>query len=712
MRKAWVVVVVLGALAVPSTAAGGLYTADGGCGNWDAVAPLPTQVSVSPACPGPGLAVRNVNGNFQSANGWYAQWRFAAPAGTTIQQILLSGSIRGSQGWLSQGFVQGGRVSGQSVFEQCPGDPWCAGGDNDTLGRYAGGDATEAYLRVLCNAPTCNNAGVNGEINVTSVRVTLNDPTAPAVRLTGGGAAESGWQRGVRSVTFEANDNTGIQEANVRLDGEQLATYGYTCAWGRKVPCAQGTGTTSVNTSRLNDGRHTLVVQATDAGENTSSSSAHAILTDNTPPTQPRDVTSDANNAWRSINRFRVSWTNPPQVHAPIAGPVFMFCPTPDATTEAQGCVRQARNAADVGSLDDVQVPRPGDWTMRMSLADQAGNNDPATAVVVRGMRFDPEPPGLALVKPDSKDPARLRVRASDATSGVARGVVERRRKGAKKWRPIETKLDAGGFNAFMDDSRLRAGTYDVRARAADHAGNEAGTDRFEDGKAATVRVPLRRPTRMVVGKARRVRRGGRRVTVFNTRPRVRFGRSVRLRGRLTRPRRGPIRRARIEVSERVDLKNARWRQVTTLRTSKTGRFSYRAPRGQARRLRFRYAGTNLVRGRINDVDVRVMGTTSMRVSSGRSVNGGSVIFRGRLRGRPVPETGKLVELQVFTRGRWRTFAQPRASARTGRWAFRYRFEAVRGNVIFRFRARIRREAGYPYELGTSPQVAVRVRGL
>jgi hypothetical protein len=91
--------------------------------------------------------------------------------------------------------------------------------------------------------------------------------------------------------------------------------------------------------------------------------------------------------------------------------------------------------------------------------------------------------------------------------------------------------------------------------------------------------------------------------------------------------------------------------------------------------------------------------------------NGESVAFHGRLKGQPIPAGGKLVELQVFTRGQWRTFAQPRADARSGLWAYRYRFEAISGRVTFRFRARVRKEATYPYDLGVSRQVRVAVRG-
>jgi hypothetical protein len=70
------------------------------------------------------------------------------------------------------------------------------------------------------------------------------------------------------------------------------------------------------------------------------------------------------------------------------------------------------------------------------------------------------------------------------------------------------------------------------------------------------------------------------------------------------------------------------------------------------------------------------------------------------------------VELQVYSRGEWRTFAQPRARADTGRWAYRYRFETVRGRASFRFRARIRRQPGLPFMTGASRAVRVSVRGL
>lgn len=167
-----------------------------------------------------------------------------------------------------------------------------------------------------------------------------------------------------------------------------------------------------------------------------------------------------------------------------------------------------------------------------------------------------------------------------------------------------------------------------------------------------------------------------------------------------------------VEVWERVALPDAPWTRVATVPTSRTGRFVFKALRGPSRLVQFRYYGTATIRPRISTVELLIRGSSSLDVSDRRVVNGDEVVFRGHIRGRPLPPQGKLVELQVYTRRKWRTFAQPRADATTGRWSYRYRFESVRGNLRFKFRARVRAETGYPYELGTSPRLSVLVRGV
>jgi len=88
---------------------------------------------------------------------------------------------------------------------------------------------------------------------------------------------------------------------------------------------------------------------------------------------------------------------------------------------------------------------------------------------------------------------------------------------------------------------------------------------------------------------------------------------------------------------------------------------------------------------------------------------GGRVRFRGRLLGKPIPRVGKLIDLQAYDAGRWRTFKTTRAK-RTGRYRASYRFLRTTAPRTFRFRARARKEARYPYALGVSRVVKVRVR--
>jgi hypothetical protein len=263
----------------------------------------------------------------------------------------------------------------------------------------------------------------------------------------------------------------------------------------------------------------------------------------------------------------------------------------------------------------------------------------------------------------------------------------------------------------------LPRGIYELRARAVDAAGNERSTDRLSDGTKAEVALPLRLTTTLRVGHRVRVKargsRGKRRYRIkLVERPQTRFGRTIPLTGRLTSPGNNPLAGVDVQIYEQTKLAAAPWRLIATVRTSRTGHFIFRALRGPSRTLRFRYGGSDTIRGQSAQVRLGVRAAATMRASRHLVVNGDDVRFHGRLLGRPLPNPGKLIELQAFARGRWLTFRTVRANPRTGRWSYTYRFSATRGNVRYRFRARVPRDASYPYESGVSRQVEVRVRGL
>jgi hypothetical protein len=125
--------------------------------------------------------------------------------------------------------------------------------------------------------------------------------------------------------------------------------------------------------------------------------------------------------------------------------------------------------------------------------------------------------------------------------------------------------------------------------------------------------------------------------------------------------------------------------------------------------VRFVYAGTSTLRPATSETALRVPAFSTLRVNRRSVLNGRSVTFRGTA-GLPVPPGGVKVDLQVHYRGRWRTIATPRTSP-AGQWRSSYRFEATRRTKTYRFRARIKPEAAYPYDQGDSRTTTVRVRG-
>jgi hypothetical protein len=185
--------------------------------------------------------------------------------------------------------------------------------------------------------------------------------------------------------------------------------------------------------------------------------------------------------------------------------------------------------------------------------------------------------------------------------------------------------------------------------------------------------------------------------------PAARYGRRVRLSGRARRTDGAPL------VSAYVTVTPVRGSWTRTAVAGSGGHYAVRLPAGPSRSVRVQAQAPGA--SALACSTVRVKTRAGVRLRASRRVRpGGRVRFRGRLLGRPIPRRGKLVELQAFDAGRWRVFAQPRARRKTGRFRTSYRLQRTFGPRTFRFRARVRPESAYPYTLGYSRVVRVRVR--
>ncbi len=577
------------------------------------------------------------------------------------------------------------------------------------------GATSELRLRTVCMTDGCRvGRGLQAYATMRSIDVEVDDRVAPTVRITGGDLSVEGrWHKGTPTVEVAASDNTSVVNFLPMVDMKEKHGKPRACDLASATPCPTWSETLPVSLQSIDDGPRELVIQAKDLG-GTPGYASRTILVDQTAPGRPLEFVVAGGAGWRATNKFSAAWTNPsPANGSPVRAVHFESCPVkPGGTVKCVSGRRQISRPA----IEDFSLPGPGEWQVRFWLEDEAGNENRETAHEVR-LAYDGDAPRAAFLDQDPEDPAELRVAVSDVTSPVTRGEIEVRREGEPTWRSLPSEFDGGVLSAFMDDEVLPSGSYELRAHVTDSAGNQRSTTALEDGQATRLTLPLRIATSLTAGRLKRVvrraKRGKKRFRiVLSGRARVRSGLSVRLRGRLTTPGANPLPDRDLEVLELVNLPGASWHRIATTRTTTKGHFSFRAVPGPSRTLRFRYPGTAKIRGRSTDVRLMVKAVTSLRVNRRSVVNGEDVTFRGRLRRGPIPSTGKLLQLQAYSRRGWTTFATPRASVSTGRWSYRYRFASTRGRVRYRFRVRIPREASYPYETGVSRAVRVLVRGL
>jgi len=665
------------------------------------------------SCPSRGNSYAGISTRIDSevGAGTYERATFVAPPGTHITEFLWDG--RGARNNCTWAAELRARPSDTTLIGYKPGQN-CNGLAFDfdaTLNLAVPAGTTQIFQNVQCGARSCP---ATATFHTFGATVTINDFTGPWANITGGGLAETGWVRGSQALHFNTGDNTGIKGAGLSVNGEPGQGTGFHCDYTRAVPCSNQSASLGYETGRLPDGPHTARLTYTDAGDNTGAQE-RTFLVDNHPP-EPVEAEVVGGEGWRRSNGFTIRWPHVPQQFAPVARARYRLC---DPRGE---CIEGTRTAEDITEIDNLAVERLGDSTVKVWLEDAAGNHSPFGARPLH-LRLDPEAPSLAFLPQDPADPLAVAVRAADAHSGVVDGYIEMRAQGGSSWHSLPTRLDGGRLVADLDDERFRDGVYEFRAFAKDAAGNESSTSTLADGARASVRLPVRAATRLRAGfprtttKRRVVRRQGRkrvvrrRIRVLAPGSRVRFKRHATIAGRLVNVDGQPIDGATVTVLTKRDLPGREFSVAGFVRTDLEGRFTYQVRGTASRVLRFRYEGSRRIRGATRDVSVRVPAAGTMQADRARLFNGQAVTFTGRVLTEPIPSVGKLVEIQAYFRGRWRTISTTRTDAKGG-WRFRYRFGATTGVVRYRFRALLSREGGYPFATGRSRVVPVTVRGL
>jgi hypothetical protein len=666
------------------------------------------------------------NGEVAVSGTRFARWRWTAPYGTGITQV------RGTW-WhaLHDGMEQRlGVDPGNGGFEAFA----AANGTDVSPREFVVGFPTPKVAfedRLLCAKVESKSCSLQADSwsALRALTITVQDDVAPIALVTGeiGGA---GWRRGIQGADFAGGDpaGAGVRYGETSFDGARVDLTEYPCAkaligseWRatRMQPCSiSGSGHIAIDTRRFSDGVHLLRHCTTDFAANVGCSPSWPIYIDNNPPAHPRNLTLAGGDAWRRVNDFDLSWTNPDQGPAsPIWGAYWRI-------TGPAGYDSGVKLAAgrDLAALPDRSLPRPGVYVLQVWLRDEAGNDAPASALEMP-LRFDDVPPGIAFAAGGGADvPEQIRADVTDAHSGPAIGTIFYRRLNAEDWTELQTKaqpgVEAGSAILAARTPELAPGTYVFRAEAADGAGNVSSTSLRADGTEMAIRktpppvaprraLPPREKTRLFA-RLRGGRGRGDSLTVPFAAPAV-------ISGRLTRADGAGIAARELRVISRPSRGAIAPTDRVTVATGERGGFELRLEPGPSRQVSIVFPGDGALEPATRpSLDLRVRSGVSLRARPLSLETGQVVRLSGRVRSRgaPVPRRGKLVAIQYLEEasGRWRPVLVTR-SDHNGRFQTHYRFRYVSGAASIRLRATALAEERWPYAPGSSHPVTVRVRG-
>jgi hypothetical protein len=658
----------------------------------------------------------------------FARWRWVAPAGTGLVQV------RGTW-WhaLHDGLEQ-------RLGVDTPGggfDVFAAAASTETAPQdFVAGFATPMPAfedRLLCARGESKWCSLEAQSwsGLRALTLTLEDDSGPAGGL-GGDLMSPGWKRGAQAVVVSGTDTgSGVRSGETTIDGSRVALTEYQCAqaliggeWRgtRMQPCPLGASAAqTVATTALSDGPHAVSHCVTDFAKNVACTAPRTVLVDNNAPAHPRAVALAGGEAWHRVDDFDLAWTDADQgAGSPIAAAVWRL-------TGPSGFDGGAKVAAGAGiaALADLSVPAAGEYSLRLWLRDEAGNEDPGGAVQVP-LRFDDAPPRLAFdTAAGEAVPEHVEATVADPLSGPASGEILYRRAEAPAWKELPTRLlagDAGSARLVAATPELDPGVYLFRADATDAAGNPASTTLRADGTRMEIRRPEPPPaskTRLFArleaagGGSRGVARasaddGGETLTVP-------FGAAATLTGRLTRADGSPLAGRQMRVVARSSTGAVPGPEVDSLRTGPGGGFELRLPPGPSRRLTVSFPGEEgLAPAERPALLLRVRASVSLTAAP-RELRTGEVLrLRGRVAtgGARIPRRGKLVTIQYREEasGRWRPVLVTR-SDHGGHFHARYRFRYVSGPTRIRLRATALSEEAWPFAPGSSLPLAVVVDG-
>ncbi|KAA0266118.1 MAG: fibronectin type III domain-containing protein, partial [Acidobacteria bacterium] len=330
-----------------------------------------------------------------AAAGAAKQWTYTAPPGTRIEEFEADYNLVGDpepDGNRSYLFVRRHGEAGPENLSVV--------GLGSTTGTYDSslqdlGPFDAVGIGVFCSKPSGSCGYAPGQFaRLARMTFLVEDRTPPGTPVVAGPAADGEWVGGVTDVALaETDTGSGVHRTTVDVGGVEVAAEAV-CE-----PGLDGSGLVgSMAPCDPIELRHLPIDTAAvgfEQGENAvrfcthefgfgaaSTCTTETFRVDGVAPGPPGGLAVAGGEGWHRDPAFDLSWTNPPQAHAPIAAATVRV-------TGPGGYEWSAtRSEPGIATLEDVTVPAPGAYTAAVHLRDAAGNGSPA-ATATATLRFD-----------------------------------------------------------------------------------------------------------------------------------------------------------------------------------------------------------------------------------------------------------------------------------------------------------------------------------
>jgi hypothetical protein len=265
-----------------------------------------------------GMGVISVGG-YEAPAGRYGEVAFSAPPGTRVQAVQLWRTAwsrgTGSGGDSKRNFLRlladGAQAPQGDAFDGSNEVPDGAAGTTDEANfgvipanamtaDLSSATPSAISYRVGCSFSVCPTGDSNGSfaagVKIHGAIVTLRDTSEPEMSVAGSGLLAAGEHKGVETVHVDfAKDNTGIKRLAVFNDDNTspIGVVDYErnpdkCAWWQAIPCQDVSGVDiPVDTKRVSDGDHKIVVRAYDSAENARTVTLGPVTVRNGSPATP-----------------------------------------------------------------------------------------------------------------------------------------------------------------------------------------------------------------------------------------------------------------------------------------------------------------------------------------------------------------------------------------------------------------------------------------